>query len=330
MNARLKVWVLLLGLLAGAAAAQAATPCADALPWQRVAAGVWSWSPAAEAEISHANAGHVVPTTVVLHGGDALLIDPGPSHAHGQRVRRSLACRFGAQVRWIVNTHAHAENVLGNSAFADRVAAGSAEILASAATRAGMAQRCPDCLASLTDKAGADAMVGTRIVLPTRTLAEGDVLRVGPYRLEVRRIEQGHTDGDLVLWDAQRRLLWTGGLVYGQRVPELAQGSLDGWLVALDRLAALRPRVVVGNVVSLASDANSLPPALTGTQAYLSGLRAAVLNAMDQGLQASDATSVTLPAYSPWAGHAERQGFNAQRAWRELEPKWMELEVPAK
>jgi glyoxylase-like metal-dependent hydrolase (beta-lactamase superfamily II) len=293
-----------------------------------VAAGVWHWSPPAEAEIAPANAGHVLPTSVVLHGGQALLIDPGPSHAHGQRVRRSLACRFGAQVRWIVNTHAHAENVLGNSAFSDRVAAGQTEILATAVTRAGMAQRCPDCLASLTDKAGADAMVGTRIVLPTRTLAEGVVLRVGPYRLQVQRIEQGHTEGDLVLWDAQRRLLWTGGLVYGQRVPELAQGSLDGWLAALVRLAALRPRVVVGNVVSVASDANTWPPALTSTRAYLGELRSGVLNAMDQGLQASDATTVTLPGYSTWAGHAERQGFNAQRAWREMEPVWMERTDP--
>ena len=312
----------------GAFAAQAAPRCTDDVPWQRVAPGVWQWSPAAEAEIAPANAGHVVPTSVVVHGGQALLIDPGPSHAHGQRVRHSLACRFGAQVRWIVNTHAHAENVLGNSAFADRVAAGTAQILAGAATRAGMAQRCPACLASLTAKAGTDAMAGTHIVLPTRTLPEGDVLRVGPYRIQVLRTEQGHTDGDLVLWDVRRRLLWAGGLVYGQRLPELAQGSLDGWLAALDRLAALRPRVVVGNVVSVASPADGVPPAMTGTRAYLSELRTAVLNAMDQGLQASDATTVTLPAYSAWAGHAERQGFNAQRAWREMEPVWMERTDP--
>ncbi len=322
MSALQAVCALLLGLWT-AASAQAAPRCADDVPWQRVAPGVWHWSPVAEAEIAPANAGHVLPTSVVVHGGQALLIDPGPSEAHGQRVRRSLACRFGAQVRWIVNTHAHAENVLGNSAFADRVAAGTVQILATGATRAGMAQRCPDCLASLTTKAGVDAMAGTRIVLPTRTLTEGEVLRVGPYRLQVMRIEQGHTEGDLVLWDARRRLLWAGGLVYGQRLPELAQGSLDGWLAALDRLAALRPRVVLGNTVSVAPEASSLPPALTGTRAYLGELRAAVLNAMDQGLQASDATTVTLPAYSTWAGHAERQGFNAQRAWREMEPVWM-------
>ena len=319
---------LLLGLWVVAAAAQAERRCTRDVPWRSVAPGVWSWNPVADAEVGPENAGHVQATTVVLHGGQALLIDPGPSHAHGWRVRRSLACRFGAQVRWIVNTHAHAENVLGNSAFADRLAAGTLEILASPATRDGMARRCPDCLASLTEKAGAGAMEGTHIVLPSRTLSEGDVLRVGPHRLRVQRIEQGHTDGDLVLWDARRRLLWAGGLVYGRRVPELAQGSVEGWLAALGRLAELRPSVVLGGSVSRAPDRQALPPALEGTQAYLVDLRASVLQAMDAGRQAHEAAALTLPAYAGWAGYAERQGFNAQRAWRELEPEWMEKTDP--
>lgn len=298
--------------------------CLDDVPWQPVAPGVWAWSPAVDAEISPANAGHVVPTTVVVHGHQALLIDPGPSLAHGQRVRRSLACRFAARVRWIVNTHAHAENVLANSAFADRLAQGRLEILANAATREGMTRRCPDCLASLTDKAGAAAMAGTRIVLPTRTLHEGDVLRLGPHRLQVMHTEQGHTAGDLVLWDPRQRLLWAGGLVYGQRVPELAQGSVEGWRSALDRMARLRPMVVLGSTVSLAANASELPAALTDTRAYLDALRSGVLQAMDRGLQASDAATVDLPAFRSWAGYRERHGFNAQRAWRELEPGWMD------
>lgn len=309
---------------------QSTAACVDDVPWQPVAPGVWAWVPAAEAEIGMANAGHVLPTTVLVHGRQALLIDPGPSQAHGLRVRRSLACRFGAQVRLIVNTHAHAENVLANSAWADDVSAARVQILASAATRAGMAQRCPDCLASLTRKVGPGAMAGTRIVLPTRTLREGSVLRLGPYRLRVMRVEQGHTEGDLVLWDASRRLLWAGGLVYGQRLPELAQGRLQAWLDALDRLADLRPRVVIGNTLSATPDVAALPPALVSTRAYLADLRRTVLQAMDAGMAAHEAADLAQPSYAGWAGYTERQGFNAQRAWRELEPEWMELAAPVK
>lgn len=317
---RLGLW--LFALWTGASWAQG-SGCADDVPWQAVAPGVWAWSPLEPQEVSHANAGHVVPTSVLIDSGEALVVDPGPSHRHGQRVRASLACRFGAQVRWIVNTHAHAENVLANSAWADRIEAGQTLVLATHGTRAAMVQRCPACLQSLTERAGPEAMDGTVIVWPTRTLADGDVLRVGAQPLRVMRVEQGHTESDLVLWHAAQGVLWAGGLVYGERLPELAQGRVDAWLEALDRLQALKPRHVIGAEVSSAQGEQA-PAALTSTRGYLRALRQQVLNAMDQGRHAGESATVRMPEWRHWAGHAQRQDFNVQRAWRELEPLWMQ------
>lgn len=330
-----RLWAL--GLWAAAAlwpTAHASTPtdgceASPAVPWQALAPGVWVWHPSDPGEVSALNGGHVAPTTALVAGADALVIDPGPSHRHGERVRSSLACRFGAEVRWIVNTHAHAENVLANSAFADRVAAGQLTVWASEATRAAMQQRCPGCLVSLTARVGVEAMAGTHIVLPTRSLQEGQRLTLGPMVLEVMPVERGHTEGDLVLWNAKHRLLWAGGLVYGERIPELAQGRLDGWLDALDRLHALGPTQVVAAVVSVATEPGQAPPALLGTRTYLLALRQGVLRAMDEGRQPQEAGVVDLPAYRSWAGYAERHAFNVQRAWRELEPVWMEQGGPS-
>jgi len=296
---------------------------ADALPWQAVVPGVWVWLPERNAEIAPANGGHVAPTTVIVDGADALVIDPGPSHAHGWRVRQSLACRFKAQVRWVVNSHAHAENVLGNSAFADRVVAGSLEILASAATREAMRLRCPACLQSLTERVGIAAMAGTHTVLPGRTLVAGDVLRLGRHSLQVMPVERGHTEGDLVLWDSAQRVLWAGGLVYGEQVPELAQGHLDDWLEALQRLDDLRPLVLVSSTLWRAEQGGP-PPAIAATRNYLQALRSGVLQAMDAGRQPHEAQAVELPAYRQSFGYGQRHGFNVQRAWHQLEPVWMD------
>ena len=303
---------------------------ANAVPWQAVVPGVWVWQPDAVGEVSTANAGHVVPTSVVVSGGEAMVIDPGPSHRHGLRVRDSLACRFGAQVRWVVNTHAHAENVLANSAFTGRLASGELEILANEGTQSAMQQRCPACLASLSERAGSGAMAGTRIVWPGRVLKSGEVLRIGAHQLRVLPSAPGHTESDLVLWDEASRVVWAGGLVYEQRLPELAQGGVDAWLSALERLAALKPLHVIGNAVSSAKDSQNLPPAMVDTRAYLSDLRSAVLKAMDEGRYAGEVGAIEMPAYKAWIGYAQRQGFNVQRAWRELEPVWMERVAPAK
>lgn len=324
--------VALIVLLGGGAAAQAvAGECRERepVPWQRVAPGVWVWLPPDVGEVSPSNAGHVVPTSLVVSQGEALVIDPGPNHRHGLRLRHSIECRFQARVSAVVNTHAHSENVLANSAFAEAAEAGRLHILASAATREGMALRCPDCLASLTQRVGEEGMVGTRIVLPTRTLVEGDVLRVGALRLTVMRVEQGHTEGDLVLWNPRHRVLWAGGLVYEGRVPELAQGRVDDWLAALSRLEALKPRQVLSTVWSR-GQRQAPPGALAATREYLQSLRERTLQAMDQGAQPQEIERVNLPAFQHWVGYAERHGFNVQRAWRELEPVWMNEAKPAK
>jgi hypothetical protein len=211
VNAAVRRWLVIALLCVGgfvplAFAGSSPLDCQmiEAVPWQRVAPGIWVWPAAENGEVSPANAGHVLPTSVVVSRGEALVIDPGPSHRHGLRVRASLACRFKAKPRWVVNTHAHAENVMGNSAFADLLEVGQLEILASASTRSGMRQRCADCLASLTTRVGEAAMMGTRIVLPSRTLVVGERLRVGTMSLVVQAIEPGHTQGDLVLWNDRR------------------------------------------------------------------------------------------------------------------------------
>lgn len=323
---------LLGALLSSSLAAQAAPPgCATAAPvnWQPVAPGVWVWLPERLAEISPANQGRVLPISAVVDGAQALVIDPGPSRAVGWRVRRSLACQLGAQVRWVVNTHAHAESVLGNSAFADVRARGGMAIVASAATRDAMRRRCPQCLQSLIDHVGAHAMKGSRIVLPSRTLREGETLQIGRIQLQVMLTENAHTESDLLLWAPQQRVLWAGGLIYEGRVPELAQGSLSGWLNSLPRLAALRPAVIVGAALSVSKDGLLEPAALKATTGYLQALRQRVLQAMDDGLDGSDLQSLDLPDYAGWVGYRQRHGFNVQRAWRELEPEWMEAARPA-
>jgi glyoxylase-like metal-dependent hydrolase (beta-lactamase superfamily II) len=274
-------------------------------------------------EISPENQGHVLPISAVIDAGEALVVDPGPSHQHGLRIKVSLACQFGARVRWVVNTHAHAESVLGNSAFAELQGLGLLDIAATAGTREAMQRRCEQCLSFLASRAGVEAMQGTRIVLPNRTLREGETLSVGRIRLQVMQVRHAHTESDLLLWEPRRRVLWAGGLAYEGRIPELAQGALDGWLHALQRLSAMRPAVVISATWSVATDAWHSPPAFEATQHYLQALRMNILQAMDAGLDGSDIRSIQLPGYAHWVGYGQRHGFNVQRAWRELEPEWM-------
>ena len=72
------------------------------------------------------------------------------------------------------------------------------------------------------------------------------------------------------------------------------------------------------------------PPALAKTRVYLEALREQTLRAMNQGVQPQETDKVELHAFRDWAGYPARHGFNVLRAWRELEPVWMDQAKPAR
>jgi glyoxylase-like metal-dependent hydrolase (beta-lactamase superfamily II) len=311
---RLAVWVCAwagLGLFTPALAQNPSVspPCPSVL--KPAAPGVWVWE-GHRAEISADNRGHVATSVVLVGERSIAVVDPGPSLDHGRTLREAIRCQFGRQADRVINTHAHAENVMGNAAFAEL----ALPILATATTQASMHQRCPGCLQSITRAAGAAALAGTQIELPNTLLTDGQVLDLGGQRWQALEQRAAHTESDLVLWHAASATLIAGGLVYRDRLPELAQGSLVGWIQALHVLENLRPQAVIGFSAGSVDD-------LIHTRRYLCTLAEAVWQAMEAGQSAHDAVALRLPEYAHWAGYTARHSFNAQRAWRELEPLWM-------
>ena len=172
---------------------------------------------------------------VLGQGAEVTVLDPGPSRRAGLALQNTLRCQQQARVARVINSHAHAEQVLANSAF--RV-----PVNALAGTVQAMRQRCPECLATLRQDLGAQALQGTRIVRPHAMLQEGQTLHIGGRVWQVQAMLHAHTESDLVLWSpgresgpAREGVVLAGGLVDG-RWPVLAQGSVIGWLAALERV----------------------------------------------------------------------------------------------
>jgi glyoxylase-like metal-dependent hydrolase (beta-lactamase superfamily II) len=292
------------------AAPAMAAPC-PTTPLTQAAPGVWVWESQNE-ELSADNRAQIVSNVVLVSEGEATVIDPGATHLHGVELAQAIACQLHAKVTRVINTHAHAENTLGDSAFSET----GALVASTAGTRAAMQSRCPSCLAHIQNTIGASASAGTRIVIPTQTLKPPAWLNVGSQRWWLQEWRQAHTESDLTLWNPKSRTLIAAGLVYHQRLPELSQGRLDNWLRALLALRDLQPLVVIGQRVGDSSD-------LIHTHRYLCDLHNAIAQRLSQGETASQADQVELPTYRDWVGYAQRQSFNVQRAWRELEGLWM-------
>ncbi|SOY62713.1 conserved hypothetical protein; putative metal dependent hydrolase [Cupriavidus taiwanensis] len=277
---------------------------------------------AVNAEAMRANAGAVVPSLVHVTCAGVLVVDPGPHAAWGNALLGAIRALTAQPVRWVVNTHAHPENVLANAAF-DAVRP-RPRFLASPATAALMRQRCEDCLARLGAQLGLAAMRGTALVLPEPALRDGAWLWTGATAWQVQVHAPAHSGSDTVLFAPQLRLLCAGGLAYRERVPEMQEASLQGWRHALRQLLALPADIVVATATG--TPAQTLVPTLAYLDALAHGIGAALAAGRD-ATQASDA--VAAARFRHWRHFPTRHPLNLQRAWRQLEDAWLQGEPPA-
>ncbi|CAM3187376.1 MBL fold metallo-hydrolase [Cupriavidus taiwanensis] len=277
---------------------------------------------AANAEATRANAGAVVPSLVHVTRAGVLVVDPGPQAAWGGALLGAIRALTTQPVRWVVNTHAHPEHVLANTAFAGLRP--RPQFLASAATAALMRQRCEACLASLSAQLGPAAVRGTAIVLPEPALQDGAWLHTGDTAWRVQVHAPAHSASDTVLYAPQRRLLCAGGLAYRERVPEMQEASLQGWRQALRQLTTLPADTVVATATG--TPAQTLVPTLAYLDALANGIGAALAAGHDAN-QAADA--VAAGPFRHWRHFPTRHPLNLQRAWRQLEDAWMQGEPPA-
>lgn len=312
--------LILSGALAGHAGASSPAAGCDGQRerhWQRIASGVWVW-PGVAADIGPDNRGHVASQVLIAQGSSATLIDPGPGVAHAIEVMQSARCELGLSVDRVLDSHAHAENVLGNAAFV----ASAVTIASTATTRTSMAQRCESCRAAIASATGDTALATTPIVLPQPIVQGGQRWSSSAGDWLTLEFRSAHSESDLAWWNERERILVAPGLLYQGRLPELAQGSLQGWIAALRALERLQPVSLVGNRPMTRAG-------LAATLHYLCDLERTVLQTLESGQSASEAMRIELPAHRQLAGYGERNGFNLQRAWRELEPRWIRGLPPA-
>jgi glyoxylase-like metal-dependent hydrolase (beta-lactamase superfamily II) len=190
-----------------------------------------------------------------LDAGDGVfLIDTGSTAADAKSLKAEIARTTKSKpVKWIAMTHLHADSNDGLASFFPSdatvfVNARAAGILADFAAR--MKGPAPNVIG-----------VGDRILLGA-----------GKLRLEIAAAPaNAHTSSDLTVFDAVTRTVFVGDLVTPDRCPMLSdpESDLNGWILALDRIDALKP---VGLVATRGNPTSNAAPELTRTRLYLTNM----------------------------------------------------------
>lgn len=290
--------------------AQAATLAADAVELVEVANGLHVFR-GAHQEVGAENLGAIANIGVVIGTHAVAVIDSGGSFAWGERLRRAIRDRTALPIRHVINTHVHPDHILGNGAFA----ADTPEIWGHRKLPDALAARGSFYVRRLEELLGA-AAAGTRIVPPTRLVADFHTLDLGGRKLRLQAYPTAHTDNDLAVFDDATGTLFAGDLLFMERLPAI-DGSLNGWLAVLDGLRQIRAeRVVPGHGPAAAP----WPMALGPMERYLRLLQSDIRELIAAGVPMENAVETAGQAErAEWRLFDEYNARNVVAAYAELE-----------
>ena len=158
------------------------------------------------------------------------VIDSGGSFDTGKKLLETIHKKSNLPVCYVINTHIHFDHVLGNNAFSGE----NPDFVGHYNLVAAIEGNREFFLQQFSKDLGPNPSENS-IIGPNITVKDTLELDLGNRVLLLTAYQTAHTDTDLTVLDKNTRTLWTGDLIFKERIPAL-DGSLKGWLTVLEQL----------------------------------------------------------------------------------------------
>jgi glyoxylase-like metal-dependent hydrolase (beta-lactamase superfamily II) len=248
----------------------------------------------AENEGYNSNAGFIVTD------GGVVVIDALGTPSLGNELLKAIRIVTKRPVKRVIVTHYHADHFYGLEPFK----AAGAEIWAHVAAREYLdtgeaerrvAQRARDLFPWVDET--------FRIVRPDRWLEERTEFTLGTTRFEVYHLGPAHSPEDVIVVLPGEGVVFSGDILFAGRIPFVGEADSKRWLERIDRLLAMKPRIMITGHGTVSRD-----PAkdLALTRDYLVYLRKVMGKAVEDFVPFEDAYAKT-----DWSRFAKVPAFEA-------------------
>jgi cyclase len=299
---------------------------------QRLSKDVYAWIGAG----GDSNAG------AVLTKDGLLAIDAQQTPQLGREFRSRIESETGRRATQLLNTHLHLDHTAGNIAFRDLpnlahrrtaellqaelgpadqdlwvVSDSAAKLRLFFGSNFGKLVAPSDPLSAwFVKRVSGPAYDRIELAAPTETFEKSISFQTADGALLAEYWGPAHCDGDLIVYHPQRKIAFTGDLLFVGRFPWLGDCDLDGWIGILERLLAMDLQTIVpghGPVSTLKEVAQF--------RGLLAALRSAVAQAIAAGTsEDAVATEVALPGYATLPRYREWLAPNVRAVYRYLKP----------
>jgi glyoxylase-like metal-dependent hydrolase (beta-lactamase superfamily II) len=180
--------------------------------------------------------------TVAVAKDGIIMVDSQYAALH-DKIKAAISAISNQPIKYVINTHFHADHVGGNEPFAKDGAIVIAEVNVRKRLAAGTTN-------GLT---GAKTPPAPLIALPSKSYTGAFQIRLRGRVADLRHIENAYTDGDTYVWFKTANVLSTGDTFTNGRYPNIDfanGGNIKGMIAATDaylKLANAKTRIVPGH-----------------------------------------------------------------------------------
>jgi glyoxylase-like metal-dependent hydrolase (beta-lactamase superfamily II) len=258
------------------------------------------------------NLGNNATFGFVITSEGVVLIDPGGTYKGAKEIHGVIKSITDKPVTAVINTGGQDHRWLGNGYFKEQ----GATLIASNKAVEDQKARTQDELFRIGSLVGDDALSGTNAVYAKRTFDDELKFESGGIKFEIIHAGQAHTPGDSFVWLPQYSVIFTGDIVYTQRMLGVgSQSNSKSWVDVYQSMAAYKPdHVVPGH-----GEATNLARANADTYDYLVYLRESVSAFMENGGDITEISSIDQSKFSYLLNFETLAGRNAQKVFTELE-----------
>ncbi|RKZ98701.1 MAG: quinoprotein relay system zinc metallohydrolase 2 [Gammaproteobacteria bacterium] len=192
-------------------------------------------------DASEKNIGAIANVGFIIGERCVAVIDSGGSYLEGTYLRQAIKKHTDLPICYVINTHVHPDHLLGNAAFKDD----TPEYIGHEKLPAALAAR-EDYFARVFEDTLGSAYAGTEFIAPTMTVRIGQPVTIdlGNRPLTLTAYTTSHTDHDLTILDNDTNTLWTGDLLFMERIPVM-DGSINGWIETTQHLQSMDLNFVI-------------------------------------------------------------------------------------
>ena len=189
-----------------------------------------------------------------------LLFDTGSSESIGYKIKKTIASVTSLPVRWVVNSHSHADHWLGNAAFADT----STEIITSKHALTEMKKYGNDDV-TFYNKVTKGKIGPTHLIFPSSLISNSLKRNFDGIEVEFILTEENHSAGDIIMWLPKHKVVFGGDVLSSDWMPVITDDvNIPRLINTLNSIVELNPTKVLtghGNettVKSIVRDINLL------------------------------------------------------------------------